>query len=81
MTYSYTLIIWNNIAIMSNTFYRDHQLYLKLGTSEFHRPSIHFLGYIITADGIQMDQGKIETIHVWPYPHAIIFSFIFANFY
>ncbi|KAL0172895.1 hypothetical protein M9458_033206, partial [Cirrhinus mrigala] len=34
----------------------DHSLYLKLEKCEFHRPSVQFLGYIITA--VQMDQEK-----------------------
>ncbi|KAI2661113.1 Transposon Tf2-8 polyprotein [Labeo rohita] len=37
---------------------REHCLYLKQEKCEFHRPSVHFLGYIISAEGVQMDQGK-----------------------
>ncbi|KAI2647229.1 Transposon Tf2-9 polyprotein [Labeo rohita] len=37
---------------------REHSLYLKLEKCEFHHPSVHFLGNIISAEGVQMDQGK-----------------------
>ncbi|KAI2646190.1 Transposon Tf2-11 polyprotein [Labeo rohita] len=47
---------------------RQHNLYLKLEKYEFHKPSVQFLGYIISAEGVQMDQGKIHAIQDWPQP-------------
>ncbi|XP_016384664.1 RNA-directed DNA polymerase homolog [Sinocyclocheilus rhinocerous] len=41
---------------------RKHHLYLKLKKCEFHLPTVQFLGYILSADGIQMDQGKVRSI-------------------
>ncbi|KAL0197572.1 hypothetical protein M9458_006112, partial [Cirrhinus mrigala] len=63
---------------------REHRLYLKLEKCEFHRPSVHFLGYIISAEGVQMDQGKISVIQEWPQPLTVkeLQRFLgFANFY
>ncbi|KAL0201466.1 hypothetical protein M9458_004653, partial [Cirrhinus mrigala] len=63
---------------------RDHSLYLKLEKCEFHRPSIQFLGYIITAEGVQMDQGKVSAIQEWPQPLTVkkLQRFLgFSNFY
>ncbi|KAL0148729.1 hypothetical protein M9458_055907 [Cirrhinus mrigala] len=59
------------------------RLYLKLEKCEFHRPSVHFLGYI-SAEGVQMDQGKISVIQEWPQPLTVkeLQRFLgFANFY
>ncbi len=63
---------------------RKHQLYLKLEKCEFHCPTVQFLGYIISADGIQMDQGKVQAIRDWPQPQSVkeLQRFLgFANFY
>ncbi|KAL0172696.1 hypothetical protein M9458_033007, partial [Cirrhinus mrigala] len=63
---------------------RDHSLYLKLEKCEFHRPSAQFLGYIITTEGMQMDQGKVSAIQEWPQPLTVkeLQRFLgFSNFY
>ncbi|KAA0722980.1 Retrovirus-related Pol polyprotein from transposon 297 [Triplophysa tibetana] len=63
---------------------RKHQLYLKLEKCEFHRPTVQFLGYIVSAEGINMDQGKILAIQNWPLPQTVkeLQRFLgFSNFY
>ncbi len=45
---------------------RQHHLYLKLEKCEFHQSTVQFLGYVITPDGVQMDQGKVEAVRNWP---------------
>ncbi|KAL0148816.1 hypothetical protein M9458_055825, partial [Cirrhinus mrigala] len=63
---------------------REHSLYLKLEKCEFHQPSVQFLGYNISAEGVQMDQGKVSAILNWPPPNSIkeLQCFLgFANFY
>ncbi|KAI2645796.1 Transposon Tf2-8 polyprotein [Labeo rohita] len=49
----------------------EHSLYLKLEKCEFHRPSVQFLGYVISAEGVQMDQGKVTTIQERPQPCSV----------
>ncbi len=59
-------------------------LYLKLEKCEFHRPTVHFLGYIIREEGIQMDQGKVTAVTERPTPKSIkeLQRFLgFANLY
>ncbi|KAL0168998.1 hypothetical protein M9458_037220, partial [Cirrhinus mrigala] len=41
---------------------REYQLYLKAENCEFHKTTIHFLGYIITPAGVQMDQKKVDAV-------------------
>ncbi len=63
---------------------RKHHLYLKLEKCEFHRPTVQFLGYILSADGIQMDQRKVQAIRDWTQPQSVkeLQRFLgFANFY
>ncbi|KAL0180337.1 hypothetical protein M9458_025779, partial [Cirrhinus mrigala] len=63
---------------------RDHSLYLKLEKCEFHCSSVQFLGYIISAEGMQMDQGKVSAIQEWPQPLTVkeLQRFLgFSNFY
>ncbi|KAI7789601.1 putative retrotransposon-like protein 1-like [Triplophysa rosa] len=37
---------------------RRHHLYLKLEKCQFHRTTIHFLGYVISHNTVRMDQRK-----------------------
>ncbi len=63
---------------------RQHHLYLKTEKCEFHKSTIHFLGYIVTPAGVQMDQRKVEAVMNWPQPTTIkeMQRFLgFANFY
>jgi hypothetical protein len=41
---------------------REHGLYAKCEKCVFDQPSVEFLGYIISPDGISMDQRKVAAI-------------------
>ena len=41
---------------------REHQLYEKFSKCEFWLPEVHFLGYIVSESGIQVDPTKVEAI-------------------
>ncbi|KAI5615365.1 hypothetical protein C0J50_10790 [Silurus asotus] len=63
---------------------QKHQLYLNLPKCEFHRSEIQFLGYVINAAGIRMDERKVAAVRDWPVPASIkeLQRFLgFANFY
>ncbi len=63
---------------------RQYHLYLKTEKCEFHESTIHFLGYIVTPAGVQMDQRKVEAVKNRPQPMTIkeMQRFLgFANFY
>ncbi len=62
----------------------DHQLYAKMEKYEFHQTLTSFLGYIISADGVAMDEKKINSVLNWPTPKTTkdLQRFLgFANFY
>jgi hypothetical protein len=44
---------------------REHQLYAKLRNCSFYRKKIHYLGHIISKDGIVMNPENIEAIREW----------------
>ncbi len=63
---------------------RQHHLFLKAEKCEFHKTTIHFLGYIITPTGVQMDPKKNDAVRSWPRPTTVkeLQRFLgFANFY
>jgi RNase H-like domain found in reverse transcriptase len=63
---------------------RSNNLYAKIEKCEFDVKITNFLGFIISPDGLQMDESKIQVIRDWPAPRKVkeIQSFLgFANFY
>jgi len=53
------------------TTFRRHKLYGKLEKCEFLVPRVIFLGYVVSCDGIQVDEANIEAIKTWPLPNSI----------
>ena len=41
---------------------REHQLFGKFSKCEFWRTEIHFLGHVVSEQGIQVDLGKVEAV-------------------
>ena len=63
---------------------RANNLYAKLEKCEFSIATTEFLGFVISPDGLRMDDAKIQVIRDWPVPRKVkdIQSFLgFANFY
>jgi hypothetical protein len=51
---------------------QEHQLYAKLSKLLFYQNQIHYLGHIISKDGIAVDPEKIEAIREWSVPKNVI---------
>jgi hypothetical protein len=47
---------------------RAHKLYAKFSKCEFRLEKISFLGHILTAEGVAVDPGKVETVSNWRQP-------------
>ena len=47
---------------------REHQLYGKLSKCSFYQKEIHYLGHIISGEGISVDPEKVKAIMDWPMP-------------
>ncbi len=61
----------------------DNQIYAKIEKCEFHQTVTSFLGYIISAEGVAMDNKKVESVLNWPQPTTVkeLQRLGFANFY
>ncbi len=93
----YVIVYIDNILIYSETLQEHiqhvrsvlqrlikYQLYAKLEKCEFHTTSVAFLGYIISQEGVAMDESKVHAVLNWPLPSNIkeLQRFLgFANFY
>ena len=63
---------------------RKNKLYASPSKCLFHQDKVEFLGFVISKDGLQMDNNKVQTIRDWPVPRRIkdVQSFLgFVNFY
>jgi hypothetical protein len=50
---------------------REHQLYAKLSKFSFYQNKIHYLGHIISEEGIAVDLENIEAIKGWITPKNV----------
>ena len=63
---------------------QEHGLYVKLEKCEFHTWRVGFVGYVVTLNGVSMEEDHVLTIHDWPklQTHCKVQVFLgFANFY
>jgi hypothetical protein len=49
---------------------QDHKLFLKQSKCEFGRPSVAYLGHVISAEGVAMDKIKVQAVLDWPVPSS-----------
>jgi hypothetical protein len=50
---------------------RKNQLYANAKKCSFFKESVSFLGHVVSADGISMEQDKVKAIREWPAPTNI----------
>ncbi|MBW0542615.1 hypothetical protein O181_082330 [Austropuccinia psidii MF-1] len=63
---------------------RANNLFAKASKCLFHVSSVEYLGYVVSSEGLNMDQAKVQKILKWPPPRNLkaLQSFLgFANFY
>ncbi|MBW0506122.1 hypothetical protein O181_045837 [Austropuccinia psidii MF-1] len=63
---------------------RANILFAEASKCLFHVSSVEYLGYIVSSEGLKMDQTKVQKILNWPPPRNLkaLQSFLgFANFY
>ncbi|MBW0474457.1 hypothetical protein O181_014172 [Austropuccinia psidii MF-1] len=63
---------------------RANNLFAKASKCLFHVTSVEYLGYVVSSEGLKMDQEKVQQILNWPPPRNLkaLQSFLgFANFY
>ncbi|KAI2666797.1 Transposon Tf2-6 polyprotein [Labeo rohita] len=93
----FVIVYIDDILIFSNSLHEhvnhvravlqrliSHHLYAKEEKCEFHQDKISFLGYIISSEGVAMDEKKVNAVLNWPRPTTLkeLQRFLgFANFY
>jgi len=50
---------------------REHQLYAKFSKCEFWLDTVHFLGHVLSAEGVAVDPGKVEEVLNWIPPTTV----------
>ena len=50
---------------------RDHQLYAKLSKCVFWLTEVRFLGHVVSASGVSVDQEKVKAVMSWERPKSI----------
>lgn len=50
---------------------RRDKLFATLKKCAFGSPQVHFLGYIVSANGLAVDPSKVSAIQSWPIPSTI----------
>jgi transposase InsO family protein len=63
---------------------RENDLYCEFEKCIFHAKEVEFLGYIVSGEGVEMSQKKIDSILAWEVPknRIDVMSFLgFANYY
>lgn len=63
---------------------REHKLYANLKKCSFLTTKLVFLGFVISYEGIQVDEGKVQAVKDWPTPKTVseVRSFLgLASFY
>ena len=49
---------------------RAHDLHLKRSKCSFGSSSVVYLGHVISAGGVAMDNAKLEAVASWPAPRS-----------
>ena len=50
---------------------RDHQLYAKLCKCSLFESEVHYLGHVVSKEGIEVDPKIIRAIMEWPTPRNV----------
>jgi hypothetical protein len=51
---------------------REHQLYAKLSKCDFFQKQTHYLGHVLSKEGVAVDPDKIRSIMEWPTPKDVL---------
>lgn len=50
---------------------RRDKLFATMKKCSFGSPQVHFLGYIVSSDGLSVDPDKVSAIQTWPQPTTL----------
>ena len=50
---------------------RDHKMYAKFSKCDFWLSEVHFLGHVISKEGVSVNTAKFEAISKWVAPTSV----------
>ena len=50
---------------------RKNGLFANFKKCRFHKDEIRFLGYVVSAQGVRMEEERIDAIKNWPEPKSV----------
>ena len=50
---------------------RDHKLYAKFSKCDFWLSKVHFLGHVVSKEGVSIDSIKVEAVSKWATPTSV----------
>ena len=50
---------------------RKNGLFANLKKCRFHKDEVHFLGYVVSAQGVKIEEERINVVKNWPEPKSI----------
>ena len=50
---------------------RRHGLFANLKKCRFHQDEVRFLGYVVSAQGVQIEEERIKAVKSWPEPKSV----------
>lgn len=78
------VVVFINVLIYSNSWaeHLDHlaqvfavlqknQFYIKLSKCSFAKQQLHYLGYVISSEGVSTNPTKVQIIADWPPPQSV----------
>ena len=71
MVYSRDLIL--HLAHVRKTFaiLRQHSLYVKVSKCEFFGSSVHYLGHVVSEQGLSPNPAKVQAVANWKVPMIV----------
>jgi hypothetical protein len=77
------LVFFDDILIYNNTWtehlqhirvvltvLRANDLHVKRSKCSFAKPTVTYLGHILSFEGVSMDTNKVEAVTNWPQPRS-----------
>ena len=50
---------------------RKYGLYANLKKYHFHKDEVRFLGFVVSRNGIRMEEERIDAVKKWPEPQSV----------
>jgi hypothetical protein len=66
----FVVVYFDDMCAVFNAL-QDARLFGNLEKCTFCTDRVSFLSYVVTPQGIEVDQAKVEAIHGWPMPKTI----------